>query len=240
MTPHIQAPEGAFGSLCLLPGDPKRAQFIAQHFLTDVQEVNAVRNMLGYTGFYKNCRLSVMGTGMGIPSSSIYATELIKHYGVTHLLRVGSCGAVMDDIHVNDVIIATGASTDSGVNRQRFGGFDYAACADYCFLKALNDAARQLGIPVKNGGLFSADLFYGPDPDFIKNLVKMRILGVEMESAGLFGLAAEYGVHAGSICTVSDHIIQGESMPSQQREQGFIAMMHIALEASYHLIEGQS
>lgn len=230
-TPHLEAQEGQFAQSVLLPGDPLRAKFIAEHFLDDVVQVNGVRNMLGYTGTYKGVTISVMGSGMGIPSISIYAKELITEYQVKNLVRVGSCGAVSKEVKVRDILIGMGASTDSGVNRARFGGFDFAALADYSLLEAHVAAARALSIPVKVGGFFSADLFYTPQPEMFDRMEKMGILGVEMEAAGLFGVCAEYGARAMAVCTVSDHIRTGETTTSQERETSFTGMMEISLEA---------
>ncbi|MGC6466769.1 MAG: purine-nucleoside phosphorylase [Akkermansiaceae bacterium] len=231
-TPHLEAEKGQFAETCLLPGDPLRAKFIARNFLEDVVQVNGVRNMLGFTGRYKGVPVSVMGSGMGIPSISIYAKELITEYGVQNLIRVGSCGAVSKEVKVRDVLIGMGACTDSGVNRVRFGGHDYAAIADYDLLEAHVRAARALGIPVKVGNLFSADLFYTPQPEMFDRMEAMKVLGVEMEAAGLFGVCAEFGARGMAICTVSDHIRTGESTTSVDRETSFTAMMEIALDAT--------
>ncbi len=231
MTPHIEAKAGEFASTCLLPGDPLRAQYIAETFLTDVKTVNTVRNMLAFTGQYKGTPVSVMGSGMGIPSISIYAKELITEYGVQNLIRVGSCGAVSPEVKVRDILIGLGACTDSAVNRQRFQGHDYAAVASWPLLKALNDAATTLDIPVTNGNMFSADLFYTPNSSMFDTMEKMNILGVEMEAAGLYGIATEYGANAAAICTVSDHIRTGEATTSAERQSSFGEMMKIALEA---------
>ncbi len=232
MTPHIEAKPGDFASTCLLPGDPLRAEYIAETFLSDVRRVNSIRNMLAFTGKFQSTPVSVMGTGMGIPSISIYATELITEYGVKNLIRVGSCGAVSPSIKIRDILIGTGASTDSGVNRQRFQGHDFAAIADYHLTKALNSAAEILGIEVKNGNLFSADLFYTPNSSMFDTMEKMNILGIEMEAAGLYGLAAQYGSRAATICTVSDHIRTGEATSPEERTSSFEDMMKIALHAT--------
>lgn len=232
MTPHIEAKPGDFASTCLLPGDPLRAEYIAETFLSDVRRVNSIRNMLAFTGKFQSTPVSVMGTGMGIPSISIYATELITEYGVKNLIRVGSCGAVSPSIKIRDILIGTGASTDSGVNRQRFQGHDFAAIADYHLTKALNSAAEILGIEVKNGNLFSADLFYTPNSSMFDTMEKMNILGIEMEAAGLYGLAAQYGARAATICTVSDHIRTGEATSPEERTSSFEDMMKIALHAT--------
>ncbi|YCM44201.1 purine-nucleoside phosphorylase [Verrucomicrobiaceae bacterium 227] len=231
-TPHIEADQGRFAETILLPGDPLRAKFIADHFLDDVSQVNGVRNMLGYTGNYKGTPVSVMGSGMGIPSISIYAKELITEYDVKNLIRVGSCGAVSTEVKVRDVLIGMGGCTDSGVNRARFGGYDFAAVASYELLEAHVQAARELEIPVKIGNLFSADLFYTPLPEMFDRMEAMGVLGVEMEAAGLFGVCAEFGAHGMAICTVSDHIRTGEKTTSGERETSFTAMMEIALEAA--------
>lgn len=231
-TPHISAPEGAFASTVLMPGDPLRAKYIAQTYLENPEEVTAVRGMLGYTGCYKGEKVSVMGHGMGIPSCSIYSKELITDYGVKNLIRVGSCGAVRDDVYLRDVVIALGAATDSKVNRTRFLGHDFAATADFTLISALVNAAKTQAIPVKVGNLFSADLFYNPDERLNLTLKKYGILGVEMEAAGLFGVAAEYGARAACICTVSDHILRQEYTTAEQRQTTFNDMMLIALEAA--------
>ncbi|MFK7909444.1 MAG: purine-nucleoside phosphorylase [Akkermansiaceae bacterium] len=231
MTPHIEAKSGDFAPTCLLPGDPLRAEHIAKTFLSDVRKINTVRNMFAYTGDFQGTPVSVMGSGMGIPSISIYAKELITEYGVKNLIRVGSCGAVSKNVKVRDVLIGMGACTDSSVNRQRFQGHDYAAIASYPLLKALNDAAEALNIPVTNGNMFSADLFYTPNPSMFDTMEKMDILGIEMEAAGLYGIATEYGANAAAICTVSDHIRTGEATTSEERQTSFEDMMQIALEA---------
>jgi purine-nucleoside phosphorylase len=231
-TPHISAEPGAFAEVVLLPGDPLRAEHIATTYLDDAVEVTSVRNMLGFTGSYRGTAVSVMGTGMGIPSASIYATELVREYGVKKLIRVGTCGAIPDDLAIGDVILAIGAGTDSGVNRTRFGGHDFAATADYELLRAAADAAERLGTPVRVGSVFSGDLFYGPDESWIEPLQRMGILAVEMEAAGLYGVAAETGSAALAICTVSDHVVTHEQATSEDRQTAFTAMMEIALETA--------
>ena len=240
MTPHIEAKPGDFAATCLLPGDPLRAEHIADNFLTEVKKINSVRNMLAFTGNYQGIPVSVMGSGMGIPSISIYAKELITEYGVKNLIRVGSCGAINASIKIRDILIGIGASTDSGVNRQRFQGHDYAAIADYHIIKALNTAAEKLNIDVKNGNLFSSDLFYSPNSSLFDAMEKMNILGVEMEAAGLYGVAAEYGANAATICTVSDHIRSGDSTSPEERQSSFEEMMRIALDASKLLDAGNT
>ncbi|CAH0532821.1 Purine nucleoside phosphorylase DeoD-type [Vibrio stylophorae] len=230
-TPHINAELGDFADVVLMPGDPLRAKYIAETFLDDAKEVCNVRGMLGFTGSYKGRRISVMGHGMGIPSCSIYTTELIKDFNVKTLIRVGSCGAVRDDIHLRDVVIGMGASTDSKVNRMRFGGHDFAALADFDLVNNAVQAAKAKKINVKVGNLFSADLFYNPDFEFFKTMDKYGILGVEMEAAGIYGVAAEFGAKALTICTVSDHILRGEQTTSEERQTTFNEMIEIALES---------
>jgi purine-nucleoside phosphorylase len=230
-TPHISAEKGQFAPSILLPGDPLRAKHIADHFLDDAEEVNQVRNMLGFTGSYQGIPVSVMGTGMGIPSASIYVTELIQEYGVERLIRVGSCGGILPGVSIRDVILAIGACTDSGVNRVRYGGHDFAATADFGLLRAAAEAAEAKGIEVKVGNVHSADLFYNPDPEAFDRMEEMGVLAVEMEAAGLYGAAAEKGARALTICTVSDHVRTGESTSSEERQQTFDYMVDIALEA---------
>nr|1VHJ_A Chain A, purine nucleoside phosphorylase [Vibrio cholerae]1VHJ_B Chain B, purine nucleoside phosphorylase [Vibrio cholerae]1VHJ_C Chain C, purine nucleoside phosphorylase [Vibrio cholerae]1VHJ_D Chain D, purine nucleoside phosphorylase [Vibrio cholerae]1VHJ_E Chain E, purine nucleoside phosphorylase [Vibrio cholerae]1VHJ_F Chain F, purine nucleoside phosphorylase [Vibrio cholerae]1VHW_A Chain A, purine nucleoside phosphorylase [Vibrio cholerae]1VHW_B Chain B, purine nucleoside phosphoryla len=230
-TPHINAQMGDFADVVLMPGDPLRAKYIAENFLDNAVQVCDVRNMFGYTGTYKGRRISVMGHGMGIPSCSIYVTELIKDYGVKKIIRVGSCGAVNEGIKVRDVVIGMGACTDSKVNRIRFKDHDFAAIADYKMVKAAEEAAKARGIDVKVGNLFSAELFYTPDPSMFDVMDKYGIVGVEMEAAGIYGVAAEYGAKALAICTVSDHIKTGEQTTSEERQNTFNEMIEIALDS---------
>lgn len=230
-TPHIQAQRGDFADTVLVPGDPLRAQYIAETFFTEVREVNRVRNMLGYTGRYKGRRISTMGLGMGIPSTSIYAKELITEYDVKSLIRVGSCGAVRDDVGLRDIVIGIGASTDSKVNRTRFMDHDFAAIADFALASHAVATARARGVAVKVGNLFSADLFYSPQSELFARMKQYGILGVEMEAAGLYGVAAEFGARALTLCTVSDHILRGESLSALERQTSFDEMMEIALDA---------
>ncbi len=229
-TPHISAEKGDFAPSILLPGDPLRAKYIAENFLDEVRQVNAVRNMFGYTGSYEGVPISVMGTGMGIPSASIYATELIVEYDVERLIRVGSCGGIQPDVEVRDVVLAVGACTDSPVNRMRYGGYDFAATADFALLVGAAETAAEKGVEVKVGNIHSADLFYNPDPRAFDLMEAMGVLAVEMEAAGLYGVAAEKGARALVICTVSDHVRTGESLSSDDRERSFAEMVEIALD----------
>jgi purine-nucleoside phosphorylase len=230
-TPHIEAQAGEFAETVLMPGDPLRAKFIAENFLDDAKCITQVRNMFGYTGTYKGKRVSVMGSGMGVPSISIYATELYKDYGVEKIIRIGSCGAVRDDIKIRDIIIGMAASTDSNVNRQRFHNVDFAACADFSLLKSVVDTAEKLGTQVHVGNIFTADLFYTPQPEMFATMEKYGILAVEMEAAGLYGVAAEYGKKALTVLTVSDHIKTGEQTTAAERETTFKDMMKLTLES---------
>ncbi|MGL9720956.1 purine-nucleoside phosphorylase [Symbiopectobacterium sp.] len=230
-TPHINAEKGDFADVVLMPGDPLRAKYIAETFLENAREVNNVRGMLGYTGSYEGRAISVMGHGMGIPSCSIYTKELITEYDVKTIIRVGSCGAVREDVKLYDVVIGMGACTDSKVNRLRFKDHDFAAIADFDLVRNAVDAAQDKGITVRVGNLFSADLFYTPDPQMFDVMEKYGILGVEMEAAGIYGVAAEFGAKALAICTVSDHIRTGEQTTSHERQTAFNGMITIALES---------
>lgn len=230
-TPHIAAEPGDFADAVLLPGDPLRAKYIAENFLEHPREVTSVRNMLGYTGEHAGMPVSVMGTGMGIPSASIYATELVEEYGVQKLVRVGSCGGISEGVRLRDVIVATGACTDSGVNRTRYRGWDFAAIADFGLARAAVDAATELDQPVLVGNVHSADLFYNPTPDQFDVMESMGVLAVEMEAAGLYGIAAEKGARALAILTVSDHVRTHEATSSDERERTFDDMVRVALRA---------
>ena len=184
-TPHISANSNAFAKTVLMPGDPLRAKFIADNFLDNATLITKVRNMLGYTGTYKGKKISVMGSGMGIPSMSIYATELYKDYGVENIIRIGSCGAVRDDINIRDIIVVMAASTDSNVNRQRFKQCDFAATADFSLLHNMVNTANRLDQKIQVGNVFTADLFYTPQPEMFEVMEQYGILAVEMETAGL-------------------------------------------------------
>jgi purine-nucleoside phosphorylase len=229
-TPHISAEAGQFADAVLLPGDPLRAKHIAETHLEDAQQVTAVRNALGFTGTYQGMAVSVLGAGMGIPSASIYATELVREYGVTRLVRVGSCGAVRDDIALRDVLLASGACTDSQVNRARYAGLDFAAIADFQLLRAAADAAEQRGIDVRIGNVHSSDLFYDPREGLFDTMERMGVLAVEMEAAGLYGVAAEENVRALTVLTVSDHIRTGEKVSAEDRQRTFDDMVRVALD----------
>ena len=230
-TPHISAPAGAFADTVLLPGDPLRAEHIATRLLDDAREVTRVRAMAGFTGSWRGMPVSVMGSGMGIPSASIYATELIREYGVRRLVRIGTCGAIAGHLQLGDIVLAQGACTDSGVNRSRFGGMDFAAIADFGLLSSVAAAARAAEAPVAVGNVFSADLFYHPDRRLVDTLDAMGVLAVEMEAAGLYGVAAGHGVHALAVCVVSDHLRRDARWTAQQRVCGVDDMVRLVLDA---------
>ena len=230
-TPHINANIGDFAETVLMPGDPLRAKHIAETFLDDAKQVTNVRNIFGYTGTYQGKPVSIMASGMGIPSMSIYARELIVSYGVKKLIRIGTCGGVGKDIKIRDVIFAQGASTDSNVNRARVNGYDFAAIADFELLLNGVNAAQKLGIKAKVGNVFTSDTFYHADKDLYQKLDNLGVLALDMETAGLYGVAAEYGAKAMALFTVSDHVMTGEATPSEERQNSFNEMVKVALES---------
>ncbi len=229
-TKHMNAAPGDFAETVLLPGDPLRAQYIADSYFEDARRVTDVRNMWGFTGSYKGTAISVMAHGMGIPSASIYCTELITEYDVKRVIRVGSCGTSHPDVKLRDIIIAMGASTDSNCNRMRFGGYDYAALASYDLVRKAVNAAEQNKVRYHVGNIFSADLFYTPDPDMFDTLAKYNVYGVEMEAAGIYAIAAENNAEALAICTVSDDIVSGDALSTDDRQTTFDEMIVVALE----------
>ena len=229
-TPHIAARESDIAEAVLLPGDPLRAKYIAETFLDDAREVTSVRNMLGFTGTYKGMDITAMGTGMGIPSASIYATELIRFYGVKRMVRVGSCGGISTEVGMRDVILAIGAGTDSAVNRARYGGWDYAATADFGLLSAAAEVAASGDRPIHVGNVHSSDSFYNPNQNAVAIWQGMNILAVEMEAAGLYAVAAGEGARALAILTVSDHLVTQEETTSDERERTFSDMIALALD----------
>lgn len=229
MSLHIGAAPGTIAKNVLLPGDPLRAQWIAQTFLQDPQCYSTVRNMLGFTGTYHGVPISVQGSGMGQPSMGIYATELMKDYGVETILRVGTCGAISADVKVRDVIIGQSASTDSSLNRLRFHGIDYAPGADFTLMRHAFDAAAEAGIPAVVGGLFTSDSFYNDRSELCTQLSDYGVLAVEMETSVLYTLAAKYGRRALTLATVSDHLLTGEETSAADRQQTFREMVELAL-----------
>ena len=233
MSTHIGAEPGQIAPYVLLPGDPLRARWIAETFLEDATCYSEVRGMYGYTGTYRGERVSVQGSGMGLPSLSIYVTELFAEYDVRSVVRVGSCGALTEDLALRDLVIASGACTDSAMNRVRFEGLDYAPVADFDLLRAAHDAstARDLQVAAKVGLIFSGDTFYSPRPELTRRMADYGVLAVEMEASALHTLAAEFGRRALAVCTVSDHIVTGEQTTAQERQETFTDMVGIALDA---------
>jgi purine-nucleoside phosphorylase len=229
---HINARPGDFAKTVLMPGDPLRARHIAEKYLADFRQVTDVRNMWGFTGAWRNRPVSVMAHGMGIPSASIYCHELIAEFGVKRIIRVGSCGTVQPEVKLRDIVIAMGASTDSGVNRTRFRGYDLAALASFRLLRNAVRVAEQKKLHFHVGNIYSADLFYTPEPEMFELMARYGILGVEMEAAGIYTLAAEAGVEALAICTVSDHISTGEALTAQERQTSFDDMIELSLDTA--------
>lgn len=231
MSTHIAASKGQVAPFVLLPGDPLRAKVIAEVFLENSECINTVRGMLGFTGIYNGVRVSVQGTGMGIPSMSIYATELICDYDVQTLIRVGTCGAFPDDLKVRDLVLAQAASTDSAFNKLKFSGMDYAAVADFNLLVKAWQTARNHGLAIRVGNVLTSDFFYTHDIDNPYEIwQRYGILAVEMETAALYTIAARFGRKALSVLTVSNHMITGESLPAEEREKSFLDMAKVALE----------
>lgn len=230
MSIHINAQQGDIADKILLPGDPLRAKFIAETFLENPKQYNDVRGMLGFTGTYKGERVSVQGTGMGVPSISIYVHELINEYKVNKLIRVGSCGSFQEDVKVRDVILAMSASTDSAVNKIRFNGLDYAPTANFDLLKNAYEVVSQKNMNVHVGNVLTSDSFYENNDAFIPLLQKHGSLAVEMETSALYTIAAAFKAKALSILTVSDHLITGELTTSEERQLTFNQMIEIALD----------
>jgi purine-nucleoside phosphorylase len=231
MSTHIDAKPGEVAPRVLLPGDPLRAKWIAETYLDDAKCYSNVRGMLGFTGTYQGVPVSVQGSGMGMPSASIYYHELLADYGATTLIRVGSCGALTEDLQLRDVVAASASSTDSAMNRVRFDGLvDYAPVASFELLRAAVDVAATLAVPMQVGPVFAADAFYTDRPDLFDRLAAYGVLAVEMESAALYTLAARFRARALTLLTVSDHIKTGARTTAQEREQTFAQMVEIALD----------
>jgi purine-nucleoside phosphorylase len=233
MSVHIGAKPGEIAERVLLPGDPMRAKWIAETFLQDAVCYTEVRGMLGFTGTYQGERVSVQGSGMGMPSASIYTHELINEYGVQSVIRIGSCGALAMDLQLGDVIAAIGSATDSNMNRARFDGLiDYAPVADFGLLRTAVEVAEGQGVSMRVGPILASDAFYTDRPDLYDSLADYGVLAVEMESAAIYTIAARYRARALTILTVSDHIKTGDKMDSAQREKGFGDMVRIGLETA--------
>ncbi|ADU29815.1 purine-nucleoside phosphorylase [Evansella cellulosilytica] len=232
MSVHIGAAKGDIAESILLPGDPLRAKYIAKNFLENVSCYNEVRGMLGFTGTFEGKKISVQGTGMGVPSISIYVHELINSYGVKNLIRVGTCGAFQKDVKVRDVILAMSASTDSGTNHLHFKGLDFAPTANFDLLKSAYDNTVKQGLNVKVGSVYTSDVFYNDNKDIVEMLANHQVLAVEMETSALYTIAARYGVNALSVLTVSDHLITGEETSAQERQETFNEMIEVALKTA--------
>lgn len=227
---HIMAEKNDVAETVLLPGDPLRAKFIAEHYLNETKCYNDVRGMYGYTGTYKGKRLSIQGTGMGLPSHSIYVNELIREYGAKRLIRIGSAGSLSDNVNVRDIVLAQSACTNSAINKRRFHGMDYAPTASFGLLYNAYNKSIDKGANVKVGSVLSSDLFYDDTDTSIKLWADYGVLAVEMETAELYTLAAKYNVEALSILTISDHVFKGIETTPKEREESFTEMMEIALE----------
>ena len=233
MTIHIGAAPGQIAETVLMPGDPYRARWAAQTFLEDPVLVNDVRGMLGYTGLWQGQRVTIHGSGMGMPSLSIYANELLRDYGAKTLIRIGSCGAMQPHVGLRDIIFAQTASSLSTPSRGIFRELNFAPCADFGLLSAAAQAASALGIRPHVGGIYSADVFYDERPDLNEIMVRHGILAVEMEAAELYNLAHRHGARALAVLTVSDHLQTGAALPASEREQSFADMVQIALQAAF-------
>ncbi len=233
MTVHIGAEKGDFAETVLMPGDPYRAKWAAETFLSDVRLVNEVRGMLGFTGTWKGHRVSIQGSGMGMPSLSIYAHELIRDFDAKTLIRIGSCGGMQPHVKVRDVIIAMTATSVNTPSRTIFKDVNYAPCADWTLLRNAVAAAEAQGVTPHVGGIYSSDTFYDERPDLNEQMVRHGVLGVEMEAAELYTLASRYGRRALAVLTVSDHLQTGEALPSSERERSFGEMVEIALAAAF-------
>lgn len=232
MSVHNHAKKGDIADFILLPGDPQRTKLIAETYLNDIKCYNEVRGMLGFTGFYNGKRISVQGTGMGMPSISIYVTELIEEYGVETLVRVGSCGAIQEHINIQDIILALSACTDSGMNKIRFNGNDFAPTADFEILKKAHQTAQDQNLPIHTGSILTSDFFYGENhlPDPFLSWKTYGVLGVDMEAAALYTIAAKYKKKALAILTVSDHILKKQAISADERQNSFQKMINLALE----------
>ncbi|ATG52386.1 purine-nucleoside phosphorylase [Brachybacterium vulturis] len=235
MSTHLGAAPGQIAPYVLMPGDPYRARWIAETFLEDPVQYNDVRGMLGFTGTYRGVRVSAQGSGMGQPSMAIYAQELFQDFDVEAIVRVGTCGGLSETVSVRDVILGVSASTDSAMNVPRFGQVSFAPTADFTLARLAAEVAEERLLPVTAGGLFSSDQFYSPDTEITETLAGYGVLGVEMETAALYTLAAQFSRRALALCTVSDHLLTGEKTSSQERQETFEDMIVVALESIVRL-----
>ena len=234
-TPHIEAKKGDIAETILLPGDPLRAKYIAETFLQDIVQYNNVRGMLGFTGTYKGKKVSVQGTGMGVPSIGIYSHELIAEYGCKNLIRVGTAGSLQENVKIRDVVLAMSASTDSAINKLRFNGADYAPTANAELLFKAYEVGKAKGLSMKAGNILTSDTFYGDEPEAWKKWAKFGVLCVEMETAQLYTTAAKFGVNALTILTISDSLVTGEATSAEERQLTFNDMIEVALESALNL-----
>ena len=232
MSVHIAAKNGEIADTVLLPGDPKRAKWIAENFLENAVCYTDIRGMLGFTGTYKGKRISVQGTGMGIPSMSIYITELMKDYGVKTLIRVGSAGSYQEDVKIRDIVVALSTSTDSNINNRRFKGASFAPTVNFDLLSKVLKTAEEKNIKIKAGNILTSDEFYNDDPSYFKKWAEFGVLAVEMETAALYTLASKYKAKALSILTISDSLVSPEITSSEEREKTFNEMIELALETA--------
>lgn len=232
MSVHIAAKNGEIADTVLLPGDPKRAKWIAENFLENAVCYTDIRGMLGFTGTYKGKRISVQGTGMGIPSISIYITELMKDYGVKTLIRVGSAGSYQEDVKIRDIVVALSTSTDSNINNRRFKGASFAPTVNFDLLSKVLKTAEEKNIKIKAGNILTSDEFYNDDPSYFKKWAEFGVLAVEMETAALYTLASKYKAKALSILTISDSLVSPEITSSEEREKTFNEMIELALETT--------
>ena len=232
MSVHIAAKNGEIADIVLLPGDPKRAKWIAENFLENAVCYTDIRGMLGFTGTYKGKRISVQGTGMGIPSMSIYITELMKDYGVKTLIRVGSAGSYQEDVKIRDIVVALSTSTDSNINNRRFKGASFAPTVNFDLLSKVLKTAEEKNIKIKAGNILTSDEFYNDDPSYFKKWAEFGVLAVEMETAALYTLASKYKAKALSILTISDSLVSPEITSSEEREKTFNEMIELALETA--------
>ena len=235
MSIHIGAKAGDIAETVLLPGDPKRAKWIAENYLENLFCYTDIRGMLGFTGTYKGKKVSIQGTGMGIPSISIYITELMKDYGVKNLIRVGSAGSYQKDVNVRDVVIAMSTSTDSNINNRRFNGANFSPTANFELFKTALKVAEEKNIKIKAGNVLTSDEFYNDNSDYYKKWADFGVLAVEMETAGLYTLAAKYKAKALSILTISDSLVSPEITSAEEREKTFSEMIELALETAVRI-----
>lgn len=233
MTVHIGAKPGEIAETVLMPGDPYRARWAAETFLQDAVLVNQVRGMLGYTGTWRGHRVTIQGSGMGMPSLSIYANELIRDYGAQTLIRIGSAGAMQPQVKVRDVVLAMSACYTSTPSRAMFRELNYAPTADFRLLQAAWQAAQGRGVTTHAGPIYSTEVFYDERPDLNEQMQRHGVLCVEMEAAELYTLAARYGRRALAVLTISDHLLTAEALPADQRERSFGDMVEIALTAAF-------